>query len=327
MKSLIKIGNKAIAILDNGEALEKEDITPDEFAILADCNSTVEDIYEIMVPSYRESIQKHKNACELLDRVKASKILTLRGESIYWMKIAEISLPITFAKAVLDAEDEDNDDKLIAYKNFWTLACLNPDERCRKNLFWFLEKNGFVISKCGFFVAYRNANYHSTEANGTKVYTDVHSGKFRIKIGEMVTMPREECDADQDHVCAPALHVATHNWLEKNYFGDTGMVCLVNPADVVAVPPVDSYGKMRTCAYLPIGYASYDEEGHIIPFDVQNGFDCSYVTKVIYEGIMGTEVDSPYKIEIPNIPGITNKKAITDTLLDIAIKAVTERQI
>lgn len=327
MKSLIKIGNKAIAILDNGEALERENVTPEEFAILADNESSIEDIYEIMIPSYRESIKKHKDACELSDRVKESKILTLKGESIYWAGIAEISLPITFAKAVLDAEDIEDESKLIAYKNFWTLACLNPDERCRKNLFWFLEKNGFVISKCGFFVAYRNANYHHTESDGTKVYTDVHSGKFRIKIGEVVTMPREECDGNQDNVCSTGLHCATHNWLEKNYFGDTGLVCLVNPADVVAVPPVDSYGKLRTCAYLPIGYAKYDESGHIIPFDVENGFDCSYVTKVIYEGIMGTEVDSPYKIEIPSIPGINNRKAITDTLLDIAIKAVTERQV
>ena len=105
-----------------------------------------------------------------------------------------------------------------------------------KILFWFLNKNGLVISKCGFFVAYRNANYHHTEEDGSIVYTDAHTGTTRIKIGEVVTMPREDCDTVQEHTCSQGLHCGSSWWLKRNYFGNNGLVVLVNPADVVAVP-------------------------------------------------------------------------------------------
>lgn len=32
------------------------------------------------------------------------------------------------------------------------------------------------------------------------------------------------------------VHVASKDWLTQNYFGDIGLICLVNPANVVAVP-------------------------------------------------------------------------------------------
>lgn len=103
-------------------------------------------------------------------------------------------------------------------------------------------------------------------------------------------------------------------------------MCLCNPADVVAVPPLDDYGKLRTCAYLPIAKAEFDKNGDVIPFKADDGFDCGYVTKVIYEGLMGTEKDSTYRIEIPEVPGI-NRETISDKLLDIAMKCITDRQI
>ena len=88
---------------------------------------------------------------------------------------------------------------------------------------------------------------------------------------------------------------------------------------------IDNYGKLRTCAYLPIEVINYNENDDVIPLDVEDGFDCSYVTKVIYEGITGTE-ESPYEITIPEIEGI-NKESIQDKLLDIAMKCVVDRVI
>lgn len=94
----------------------------------------------------------------------------------------------------------------------------------------------------------------------------------------------------------------------------------------MAVPPLDNYGKLRTCAYLPIEKAEFDENGDVIPFKAKDGFDCGYVTQVIYEGLMGTDEDSPYKIVIPDVPTI-NKESVADKLLDIAMKCITERQV
>ena len=90
--------------------------------------------------------------------------------------------------------------------------------------------------------------------------------------------------------------------------------------------PYDNYGKLRTCAYLPMEIIHYDKNDDVIPLDVEDGFDCSYVTKVIYEGTMGTKEDSTYKINIPEIPG-TTVESIQDKLLEIAKECIVCRKL
>ena len=199
---------------------------------------------------------------------------------------------------------------------------INPDEECRKNLYWFLQLHGLKLAKCGFFVAYRNVD--TTEEEG--VYTDHHSHSTRITIGNVVTLDRNKCDCDSSIECSRGLHCASGKWLKRNYFGSVGLACLVNPADVVAVPHNSEYGKLRTCAYLPMEIIHYDENDNVIPLNVEDGFDCSYVTKVIYEGTMGTEEDSTYRINIPEIPGIT-VESIQDKLLEIAKECIVCREL
>lgn len=324
MQKLIRLGSKVIALFEDGSYCENDNISDEVFKTLI--NASEEEVFAIMVPEYSKKRKEYNDILDLTNNVENSKILVLKGESIYWEEVSQLSLPTEFAKAVINAETNNDQVKLDTYKNFWTLMSLNPDERCRKNLFWFLNKNGLVISKCGFFVAYRNANYHHTEEDGSIVYTDAHTGTTRIKIGEVVTMPREDCDTVQEHTCSQGLHCGSSWWLKRNYFGNNGLVVLVNPADVVAVPPYDDYGKLRTCAYLPIAKAEFDVDGNVIPFKADDGFDCGYVTKVIYEGLMGTKEDSTYKIEIPEVPGI-NKEVISDKLLEIAMKCITDRLV
>lgn len=322
---LIKVDKKIIVLFEDGSYCERDNVSKEELEAIVSAESE-EEVYSIMVPEYKKKIRDYQSIVNLLDSIKNSQLLTLKGESVYWEEVSQLSMPTELVKAVFDAESKHDEVKIDTYRNFWTLMSLNPDERCRKNLFWFLNKNGLVISRCGFFVAYRNANYYSTDPDGTIVYTDAHSGTTRIRIGEVVTMPREDCDTVQEHTCSQGLHCGSSWWLKRNYFGNNGLVVLVNPADVVAVPPYDDYGKLRTCAYLPIAKASFDENGDVIPFEADDGFDCGYVTQVIYEGLMGTEVDSAYKIEIPEMPGI-NKETISNHLLDIAMKCITNKQV
>lgn len=78
--------------------------------------------------------------------------------------------------------------------------------------------------------------YENNNTVDETVYTDHHSGTFNIRIGEMVSMPKEECDASQDQQCSRGLHIASSSWLSKNYYGSQGIVCLVNPMHVVSVP-------------------------------------------------------------------------------------------
>ena len=319
MQKVIRINNKVIVILNNGCKFEKEDITDEEFEII--CNSSDEELIKMFNPQYEKDLEEAESVKKVINSVETSNLLIKKGDSIYFKGVSELSLPKELVEAIITAENNNDELKLEAYKNFWTLMSLNPNEECRKNLFWFLTKYDMTIAKCGFFVGYRNVDTTGEEG----VYTDHHSHTFRIKIGEMVTMPREKCDCDSSISCSRGLHCSSVGWLKRNYFGNTGLACLVDPSQVVAVPKVDDYGKLRTCAYLPIKVIKYNENDDVIPLDVEDGFDCSYVTKVIYEGLMGTE-DSPYKITIPDIKGI-NKESIQDKLLDIAMKCVVDRVI
>lgn len=320
MQKVIKVDNKVTVFLENGEVVEKE-VTEDEFKKVVEAQ-TDEEVLKLLCPEYQKSIESHNNALTLIEKIQKSKLLSMRGDVVYWEEVSCLSVPEELAKAIIKAEEEHNELKISTYRNFWTLMSLNPDERCRKNLFWFLQKYGMTISRCGFFVGYRNVDKTEEE----NVFTDHHSHTFKIRIGEMVTMDRDKCDTVQENTCSTGLHIGGRGWLKKNYYGDTGLACLINPADVVAVPPYDNYGKLRTCAYLPMDIIHYDETSNVIPLDVEDGFDCSYVTKVIYEGTMGTKEDSTYKINIPEIPGIT-VESIQDKLLEIAKECIVCREL
>lgn len=86
------------------------------------------------------------------------------------------------------------------------------------------------------------------------------------------------------------------------------------------------YGKLRTCAYLPIAKVKFGEDKKVIPYDAKDGFECEYIPKIIYEGLMGTEKDSNYKIIIPDMPGI-DRESIADKLLDIARETIINREV
>ena len=320
MQKVIKVDNKVTVFLENGEIIEKE-ITEDKFKKVVKAQ-TDEEVLKLLCPEYQKSVELHNNALTLVEKIQKSKLLSMRGDVVYWEEVSCLSVPEELVKAIIKAEEEHNELKISTYRNFWTLMSLNPDERCRKNLFWFLQKYGMTISRCGFFVGYRNVDKTKEE----NVFTDHHSHTFKIRIGEMVTMDRNKCDTVQENTCSSGLHIGGKGWLKKNYYGDIGLACLINPADVVAVPPYDNYGKLRTCAYLPMDIIHYDETSNVIPLNVEDGFDCSYVTKVIYEGTMGTKEDSTYKINIPEIPG-TTVESIQDKLLEIAKECIVCRKL
>lgn len=320
MQKVIKVDNKVTVLLNNGDIVERE-VTEEDFQKVVDAQSD-DEVLRILCPEYQKAMDSHNEALSLIERVQKSNILSIRDNVVYWEDVSCLSIPQELAEAIVSAEEKHDELKISTYRNFWTLMSLNPDERCRKNLFWFLQRYGMTISRCGFFVGYRNVE--KTEEEG--VFTDCHSHSFKIKIGEMVTMDRNKCDKVQEHTCSTGLHIGGRGWLKANYYGDTGLACLINPADVVAVPPLDSYGKLRTCAYLPMEVIHYDKNNDVIPLDVEDGFDCSYVTKVIYEGTMGTEEDSTYKINIPEIPG-TTVESIQDKLLDIAKECIVNREL
>lgn len=107
-----------------------------------------------------------------------------------------------------------------------------------------------------------DAIFNSGDENEEKkvpVFTDMHTKKMHIELGQPVKQDRKECDADFRRDCSNGLHVGATKYVE-NFAGSTGkiLVCYVNPANVVAVPDYD-HSKMRVCEYFPFAIATYED--------------------------------------------------------------------
>ena len=166
-----------------------------------------------------------------------------------------------------------------------------------------------------FFKSLYDLYQEATDPANTMTFTDAHSHTTSIKLGQPVSMPRELCDADQHHTCSSGLHQASAGWLENNYFGDTGLVCLVNPANCVAVPPEDSYGKMRVCEYLPIAIAKFGADGHIIEDATTDGFEDDLLLD--YAGKVNNADLDDYTLGYTGTVGI-DREAIADRIMRMA---------
>ena len=376
---IIRVMDTVTVVLNNGEIISSSECTDEMFVNIYN-NQTDEDyVKSILIPEFKNKqtiVAEKKN---LMEDLEYSQYLTAKGSSVYLLDISELSVPEDLVEAILLAEKEQDEELIQSYLNFWTLVSLNPDSRCRQNLFWFLNKYGMTISRSGLFVAYRNvkikkagisidpklANFVSSEYARIKfvskkspkdylvlktvdgyvltktscdntignlsdlykqlsdvevstVYTDGYTGKFEIKLGEIVSMPREKCDSVQENSCSKGLHVAGKTWLKENYFGEVGLMVLVNPADVVAVPPIDDYGKMRTCAYYPVSIVEFDENGDIIDTEIEDGFEDDFIDKICYSGLINNNDINPYFVTIPDIPEL-DKSKINNRLLEMAM--------
>lgn len=282
--------------------------------------------------------------------VENSKYLVKRGMSVYLPSISEVSLPRDLVEKIIEAEREDDEEKLSTFFNFWKLVSMNPDARVRDNLFWFCKRWDVKLTPTGLIRAYRNAvlkeshkftveetkeiinNYYKQKflynnvtpeleekynnivnEDDSPVFTDHYSHTTTIKLGQPVSIPREECNPDQEQSCSRGLHVGGREWLNRGYFGDTALEVLVNPADVVAVPTIDQYGKMRTCRYFPIAIVDFDEEGYIIEPEYDMSDDILYLKTLKENKEINNEDFNKYEIFHYNF---ASREDIYDSILE-----------
>lgn len=126
------------------------------------------------------------------------------------------------------------------------------------------------------------------------IYTDHYSYTFSIRLGEPVRMDRELCNPNQEESCSTGLHCGAKGWLKKNNFGNVGIMVLVNPANVVAVPTIDQYGKMRCCEYFPVCIVDFDDDGNVIEPAYYN--DIEYLNKTICNDKVNNEDINFYEL-------------------------------
>jgi hypothetical protein len=187
-----------------------------------------------------------------------------------------------------------NDISVDGLIKFWQRLLLNPDNRVQEQLYGFLENNGHPITPGGYFLAYKSVNVKRKFDKETgeqivsrtydedtgelleETYTQdmefvpMHNGAhgMKIKVGEPITMPREECDSDPNRTCSAGLHVGNMDYVGT--FGSGASVileCLISPTDVVAVPTDYNNTKMRTCKYYPIAITNGENKAIFLEED------------------------------------------------------------
>lgn len=145
--------------------------------------------------------------------------------------------------------------KYVVYKNLETQTW-EITKKETANGWSETEKNVEFLGNLGELF---NSIYNTVDETESEVpmYTDMHTRSMTIKLGEPVVMERKECDSDPAVDCSYGLHVGATKYVER--FGNgtsVVLVCLVNPANVVAVPNYD-HSKMRVSEYFPFAIATY----------------------------------------------------------------------
>jgi hypothetical protein len=132
---------------------------------------------------------------------------------------------------------------MTALTGFLKKVEANPDERARQDLYSWVEANNMPLTPDGDIIAYKMIQSD---------WTDHRTGKFLNRVGDVVTMPREDCDANPDRTCSSGLHGCGAAYLPN--FASNGRVVLitVSPADMVAFPRDYKLSKFRCCEYKVI---------------------------------------------------------------------------
>jgi hypothetical protein len=167
--------------------------------------------------------------------------------------------------------DHNDEDWLICEKDKYTsISFLDiPNKQTKMNF----AKNNEGKELIGKF----EDLYQDLEDLKNGIFVDKHTGTVQQRVGDVLSMPRVDCDPDSSVGCSVGFHVGSPEYV--NWYGSKGDIvlhCLVNPADVVAVPSHD-VRKIRTCQYYICGFSEVDKSGKIVPIDT-NLFEHDYAT-------------------------------------------------
>jgi hypothetical protein len=116
-------------------------------------------------------------------------------------------------------------------------------------------------------------------------YTSAHTGLEDYKVGSVISMPRHQGDDNNQMSCSKGFHAASKKY-DYSGFGDTPILVIINPMDVLSVP-VGEVGKLRTCRWFFAMTLTEDEE-HILDdqdFDVTDLGD-------VFEEACGQDLES-----------------------------------
>ena len=102
-----------------------------------------------------------------------------------------------------------------------------------------------------------NYLYNNLPKFKENIFTDSHTKSKIIKIGEVYKEDEDKVDLDNTKDCSSGLHSGSLSFGSFNAFGDTGVICLVNPMKIRSVP-VSDCSKMRSSELFPVAIMDFN---------------------------------------------------------------------
>lgn len=124
--------------------------------------------------------------------------------------------------------------------------------------------------------------YHELPTLTNSSYTSAHTGLEDYRIGEVISMPRDQGDDNNNVSCSTGFHAASKKY-DYSGFGDTPILMIINPMDVLSVPKGE-VGKLRTCRWF---FACVLDEKEKFILD-EEGFDVTDLGDLFEEKIQQT---------------------------------------
>ncbi len=117
----------------------------------------------------------------------------------------------------------------------------NPLAETIADLYEFLEYNDLPLTEDGHFLAFKRVRQD---------WKDQYTGKLDNSVGNVVKMPREQCNSSRHQTCSRGLHIARYSFFASGAYGGCRTILVkVNPRDVCAIPVEYGNAKGRVCEY------------------------------------------------------------------------------
>lgn len=173
------------------------------------------------------------------------------------------------ASFLIELLERNNDAfKMQAWANFLKVIDSADSFKISNRLFAFLEKTDLRIDENGNVLAWKVVRPD---------YKDKHSRTFDNSPGQILEMPRNEVNDDDNSYCSYGFHICSWGYL--SHFassGDKVVQVRVAPADIISIPLDYNGEKVRCCKYEVVcdaGTWGTEVNAHKLPKLLNTGFD------------------------------------------------------
>ena len=174
---------------------------------------------------------------------------------------------------------------------------------------FYLLKRGKEIKSNHIYCGNLKDLYLDLSNQQSNSYTSSHTGLEDYKIGEVISMERQNGDDNNSISCSRGFHAASKEY-DYSGFGDTPILVIINPIDVLTVPQNED-GKLRTCRWFFATTLSKEEE-HILDDESYDVMELGDIFEEKCSNDLVKYVQNSFTEEIKrhtfNIPAISNKE-------------------